>query len=379
MPSAVLIRTGMLGSRSNRSKWGMHMIVQKKLRLARRTFLQGGVGGALMTLAAPGFRPALSNEAQRSPSVVRGLVLVPANLSLADWPRRGKNAGLNTITLHHWDSPQALCEFVATDAGQAFLAQCRDVGIDVEFDYHAMRDLVPRKLFALDPTLFRMDEKGKRTSVRNFCVHSKAALDLAAENAVIFAERLPTSTNRYYYWSDGCAAWCRCPSCRELSDSDQSLVVENYLVGQLRKVRPEAQVAHLACVASMPKPTQVKPAPGVFLQFAPARRRYDRPYAEQRDVSQVDSLWYLERNLEIFPVDTAQILEYWLDVSNFGAKDGSLPWNRERFLNDLATYRALGLRHFKSFGNGIDAAYVERHGEIAFLREYGDGLNAQSN
>lgn len=125
----------------------------------------------------------------------------------------------------------------------------------------------------------------------------------------------------------------------------------------------------------MPPPKEIKPEAGVFLQFAPARRRYDVPYSQQRSKDEKDSLWYLERNLEVFPAATAQALEYWLDVSLFShGKKLPLPWDRNRFRADLGTYRALGIQHIKSFANDLDAEYVRRNGEPAFLAEYGAAL-----
>jgi Domain of unknown function (DUF4838) len=342
--------------------------------MKRRHFLKMTAGASVISLARA-WQPSATLGKDEAPLAhLRGLVLIPENLSLPDWPRRAKDCGLNTISLHHYQSPKSLCDFVATDVGQGFLAQCRDVGIATEFDYHAMRDLVPRDLFAKDPTLFRRDDKGVRTAHLNFCVHSKAALELAAENALALAAKLPTTTNCYYYWSDECGAWCRCSRCKELSDSEQPLVVENYIAAALRRERPNAQVSHLACHNSMACPRKIKPGPGVFLQFAPVRRRYDISYAKQREESQVDSLWNLERNLEVFSADSAQVLEYWLDATFMGGGKQPLPWNRERFLSDLAAYRSLGMKHIKSFGNGIDADYVKRHGEIKFLQEFADGL-----
>jgi len=229
-------------------------------------------------------------------------------------------------------------------------------------------------LFRDKPSLFRMDKGGRRTPVRNFCVSSPEALQIAGENAVKYAEAFRPTTDCYYYWSDACAEWCRCERCREMSDSDQLLVAENAIVAALRKSRPQAQVAHLACHTSMPAPLQIKPAPGVFLQYAPVRRDYDVPYSQQTSKDQPDSLWFLEQNLKVFPVKTAQILEYWLDVTRFPPGTGPLPWNRERFVADLATYKSFGVRHVKSFANGLDADYAKRHGEPKFLREFSQGL-----
>ncbi len=341
--------------------------------LTRRDFVHAlGAGLCALSTGLPR-KQTLAAAPDKSPPL-RGLVMVPETLTLENWPARASQAHLNSIALHHPESPKALLQFVKSEPGQSFLAQCAAAKINVEFDFHAMRDLVPRELFAREPSLFRMDDKGDRTPLRNFCVHSETALKTAAENAVKFGQALSPSTGCYYYWSDACAAWCRCPKCRGLSDSDQLLIVENALVAALRKVQPEAEVAHLACHASMPPPREIEPAPGVFLQYAPVRRRYDIPYSQQTGREQLDSLWYLEQNLKVFPAKTAQVLEYWLDVTRFPPGTGPLPWNRDRFLDDLKTYTSLGLRHFKSFANGIDANYVKRHGEPTFLAEYGREL-----
>ena len=211
------------------------------ISLTRRDFVCATAAG-LIALSTDRRRGISHAAAPARPSSIRGLVMVPETLTLENWPRRAKAAGLNTIALHHPESPQALLQYVKSDPGQTFLAQCATAHINLEFDFHAMRDLVPRELFARDPSLFRMDDEGQRTPVRNFCVHSPAALQTAAENAVKYAESLPPATQCYYFWSDACAAWCRCPKCRELSDSDQLLIVENTLVAALRKAQPESQV-----------------------------------------------------------------------------------------------------------------------------------------
>ena len=62
------------------------------------------------------------------------------------------------------------------------------------------------------------------------------------------------------------------------------------------------------------------------------KRRYDIPYEQQQDPKLAEGLHALEANLEVFPKDTAQVLEYWLDVSRFSRwkRPGvKLPWNRE--------------------------------------------------
>src|SRR6516165_10409326 len=139
----------------------------------------------LWTSAAAVFSASrVAAEPNRQPAVTRGVVLLPEDLSLSDWPERAKKANLTTIALHHQNSPQAVIRWVKTDAGRRFLQRCRKLGLQVEYELHAMKELLPRDLFGRQSELFRMDEKGRRTADANCCVHSEAALAFMAENAV---------------------------------------------------------------------------------------------------------------------------------------------------------------------------------------------------
>jgi hypothetical protein len=240
-----------------------------------------------------------------------------------------------------------------------------------------MRELLPRDLFARDKGLFRMNEKGERVPDANLCVHSPAALDIAAENALKFCRQLRPTTGRYFFWSDDGQPWCRCPRCRELTDSDQALLFENHLLKALRGLDPRATLAHLAYANTLSPPTRLKPEPGVFLEYAPIRRRYDTPYEKQISPGQPDALSALDANLKVFPADTAQVLEYWLDVSRFsGWKRPAvkLPWRRDVLAADLVTYAARGIRHVTSFAVYVDDDYHRRYGDPSFIQEYGEAL-----
>jgi hypothetical protein len=303
------------------------------------------------------------------------VVITPEDLTLGDWPERARRAGLTTIALHPF--PGRVLDFIRTAPGQGFLQRCQDLGIGVEYELHAMRELLPRTLFARDKGLFRMNEAGERVADANLCVHSPAALDIAAESAVKFAGSLRPTTGRYFFWGDDGRSWCRCPRCQELSDSDQALVFENHLLKVLRRHDPRAQLAHLAYANTLLPPPKVRPEPGVFLEYAPIHRRYDLPYREQSGPKQPDPLSALDTNLERFPADGAQVLEYWLDVSRFSTWQRpavKLPWRREVLAADLATYAARGIRQVTSFAVYVDEDYRRRFGEPAFLQEYGDDL-----
>ena len=242
-----------------------------------------------------------------------------------------------------------------------------------------MRDLLPRNLFERNPNFFRQDAKGNRNPDSNLCVHSSGALDLIAENAVTFASILTPDTSRYFYWGDDGLPWCECSQCKELTPSDQALVVENRILQGLRTIDTQATLAHLAYTNTLAPPKLVKPAKGIFLEYAPIHRRYDLPYKEQLDPAQPDGLHLLDANLKVFPSETAQVLEYWLDVSMFSKwmrPAVQLPWRRDVLESDLSTYASRGIRHITSFAVYVDDAYKRLHGEPEFIHEYGKTLKS---
>jgi len=306
----------------------------------------------------------------------RGVVLIPEDLTLRDWPDRVKQSRLTTVALHHGRSVFEVIKFVTSNAGQEFLSRSRRLGLEIEYELHAMNELLPRWMFEKNKSLFRMNEKGERAPDWNLCVHSAQALEVVAENAVAIARLLRPTTGRYFYWGDDGRPGCRCKECRELSDSEQALVMENCMAKALRRHDSRAQLAHLAYSTTLAAPRQVKPEPGVFLEYAPIARRYDIPYTEQMEGR--DGLANLDENLRVFPATSAQVLEYWLDVSRFSKwkrPSVRLPWRRDVFLDDLETYHQRGIRHVTTFAVYVDADYQQRFGDLTFLDEYGAGLS----
>ncbi|MBN1418371.1 MAG: DUF4838 domain-containing protein [Planctomycetes bacterium] len=329
-------------------------------------------------LAAAGIAwPRLGAAAGESPVFrTRGVVLIPDDLTLADWPDRAARAGLTTIALHHGRSPKVVADFIASEKGQRFLERCRALRLRVEYELHAMGELLPRDLFAKDKGLFRMDEKGERTPDANLCVHSEAALAIVAENALAMAKALRPTTGRYFLWGDDGRPWCRCPACRGLSDSDQALLLENRILETLRGADPDARLAHLAYANTIAPPAKVEPAKGIFLEFAPIERRYDIPLAKADDAANRRHLDSLDANLRVFGTEGAQVLEYWLDVSRFSRwrkPAVKLPFDPDVLSADLETYGSRGIRHITSFAVYIDADYVARHGEPP-IGDYGARL-----
>ncbi|MFB3787600.1 MAG: DUF4838 domain-containing protein [bacterium] len=342
--------------------------------LSRRRFLARSAAGLAAGAAAVLARGETGLEEPFFQT--RGVVLTPGDFTWTGWPEAAKDARLTTISLHHSQSPAHVIQFMQSPSGQRFLEQWNQLGLQAEYELHAMRELLPRDLFSKDPSLFRMDEKGERNPDANLCVHSSAALAIAAENALRIAKILKPATHRYYFWGDDGLPWCRCSQCRELGDSDQALILENYLVKALRSLDSQAQLAHLAYANSLQPPRQVQPGPGVFLEFAPIHRRYDIPFESGEDEAQRRNLEALDANLAVFGAENAQALEYWLDVSRFSqwtrpAKP--LPFSPSTLRADLRTYGRRGIRHLTTFAVFIDEEYIKKYG-VPPVQTYGDAL-----
>ena len=317
---------------------------------------------------------------------MRGIVLSTKELAEVDWPALAARSGINTIGTHI--TPSEVLAFLDTDKGRSFTEACHKHGITVEHQLHAMGELLPRELFAEDPTMFRMDTSGVRTADFNCCVHSQKALDIIAANAAKLADALRPDNHRYYFWLDDNAPVCHCPLCREFSPSEQALIVENCMLRAIREVDPEARLAHLAYSHFMDPPVKVRPDEGIFLEFAPIYRSWDVPLVVEDalcprgyPVTNGDNLRWLEANLQVFDAEDAVVLEYWLDVSLFSRWKRpavELPWHPEVCRSDLATYARYGIRNVTSFAVYMDADYFKRFPSQAPVEEYGAMLRSFS-
>lgn len=348
----------------------------------RREFLRTAAASSLALGKLAADTTAAEPNDQEPFFKTRGVVLVPSDLTTWDWPQQAKQAGLTTIGTHVF--PHQVAAFVETDQGRQFQEDCRNLKIEVEHELHSIGDLLPRKLFAEDPTMFRMNEAGDRVADSNLCVHSKAAVDVACQNARRYARLLRPTTGRYFYWIDDGRPMCRCPKCGGLSDSDQALILENHMLGALRQLDPRATLAHLAYANTYPPPTQVKPADGIFLEFAPIHRNYDVAFGKRDSqfgrYTHGELLDHLDANLEVFGRRGAQALEYWLDESRFlrhlkppRPERVKIPWDRSVFRQDLDTYADRGIRNITTFAVQVDGSYIRHFGRPP-LDEYGGDL-----
>lgn len=350
------------------------------LELSRRKAL-----GAI----AAGVFAATAHAAERQRRFLTcGIVLYPWDLSLTDWPQRAHKAGITTIALHAARRLDVLTDFVKSDQGQEFLQACCQLGIAVEYELHAIGTLLSRELFAApNQELFRADLSGQRNPDFNCCPSSQDALDIIAEKAVEYGRSLKPTTNRYFYWPDDAREWCCCPKCKALTSSDQAALVENAIVTALqRHLNPKAALSHIAYGPTLIPPRNVKPHQSLFLEFAPIARVYDHPIddpgvklggADPEPKTQAAYLDLLDANLAVFPRETAQILEYWLDVSRFSGWKRpvvKVPWADAVMRADANAYAKRAIRHVTTFATWIDAEYVKQFGDPP-LAEYVSGLN----
>lgn len=346
----------------------------------RRNFIRKAALSAFI-LAQPGLlscRGSHEKENIKDPYFrIRGWIVSWEDNQQLDWAKLAHDAGINTISTDVTPAVKASREW------QQFVADCRKYNIQLEHDQHAMGWLLPRNLFEKDPAMFRMNEKGERVADFNCCAHSQPALDIITENALKDAEINPSTSNRYFFWLDDGGAKCFCPLCKPYSDSDQALIIENAMIKALRKRNPAATLAHLAYQRTIKAPETVKPEEGIFLQFAPFQRTWDYPISDpnaQRagmNIKNGDYLQHLDANLAVFPVESAEILEYWLDVSLYSdwkKPAVKLPWKRDIFLKDIAVYAKRGIRNIVTFAVYIDREYEKNYKDISFLQEYGNDL-----
>ncbi|TKG93627.1 DUF4838 domain-containing protein [Puteibacter caeruleilacunae] len=312
----------------------------------------------------------------------RGVVVYPSDLSSLGaryWVSQLKAAKLNLLGIHtdtRFETLPKLKDYLESKDGQLLQQLCKKENIDIEFELHVLQDILPRDLFDKHPEYFRIDSEGVRQSKYNMCFHSEGAYKEIEKHLKKVCKWLKPTTHRYFFWTDDVEhAFCHCEKCRKYSQSELALMYENRLLEILRKIDPEATLAHLAYLTtSLKAPKKVKPKEGIFLEYAPIGRDYSKPL-EERHINNI------KENLEVFPAETAHILEYWLDVSMFSRwkKDNliEIPWKKEYCDRDVEQYTSFGVKSVTCFGAWINADYRQQYGENKVdntIHEYGQCL-----
>ena len=292
-----------------------------------------------------------------------------------DYLNIAKEHHLNTFSIYGADR--------SSKSWKDYMTEASLIGVRFEFQEHMMSFLLPRSLFDTHPEYFRMDKSGKRVKDANGCPSSEGALKEVYNNAKrLGASYMPTN-HRFYFWLDDGGDVCYCDKCKGLSPSDQALMFENKVIEALKELDPDAMLAHLAYNNTTNAPKNVKPAEDIFLEFAPFHRTWANALSEtwaegNSGWTHAKYLRALQENLKVFPVETAQVLEYWMDDSLFSGWNPSnlkaVPWNQKIFLDDLKTYAKYGIRHITCYCAYVGPDYNKKFGFPQFLIDYADGL-----
>ncbi len=343
-----------------------------------------GRGDALKGWENMGETPADTESVYPAPSDTvffrtRGLVLGWSDVcdtSVLDYIGIAGQTALNTFSIYN--AP------LGTKTWSDFTEKCKAKGIGIEYEEHMMSFLLPRSLFEAYPEYFRMDSNGVRVSDANGCPSSEGALSEVWRNAISIAKRYHPTNHKYYFWLDDGGDVCHCDKCAGLNASDQALIFENTVIRALKTIDPDAKLAHLCYYNTLEPPKSVEPDEGIFLEFAPFFRRWDEPLANTwvvgRDgkTTHAEYLRQLKANLGVFPAETAQVLEYWMDDSLFSEwntdKLVEVPWDKAVFLSDLKTYAEHGIHNIMCYAAYVGPSYVQKFGFPYFIEEYAQGL-----
>ena len=310
----------------------------------------------------------------------RGMVIHPHELD-DNWLDEFAALGLNVLGLHPVggaESDAHVQQMLERQAQmQPLLDRARAMGITVEYEMHALSYLMPRSLFAEHPTWFRQNAAGERTADFNICAGSREGLDHLGTRAAELARLLPAENHLYYFWLDDVANYsCHCAHCRVLSPSDQQMIIVNAIQRGIRTVDPQACVAYLAYVDTLHTPTQIRPDDGVFLEYAPFRRRLDHPIDDASYPENVSERAGLEQLLAFFGRKNAKVLDYWTDNSLLsGWKYPPQPFSlrADVMRRDVEFYHRLGFESITAFGCYLGKDYADLHGKPD-LTAYGDIL-----
>lgn len=311
----------------------------------------------------------------------RGIVLLNDDLNVRwiDWMSQ---AGLNVLGFHERESKDYCCiektiEMVQSEKGKKLISMALERGIDVEYELHAISWLLPRSEFHRHPEWFRADEKGNRVPTHNMCPSNKDALAVVRDNAKKLAGILSPTTNNYYLWADDVEnAICHCKECSRYNGSDQNLIIMNEIIKGLKDKHLEAKLAYLAYADALEISRMVEPENGIFLEFAPIKRRLNRPLNDLDVPENRKYALLLNELIQFFGVKNAHVLEYWLDASLFSKwkkPSVKIPFDNDLLKRDIAFYKGKGVDFITTFGAFIDEDYYNLHG-MPPVEEYGRAL-----
>ena len=295
-----------------------------------------------------------------------------------NWMKRLRSSGIKRFGLHPpggakaHETMQTLIDCLPELSPR--LAELEQCGIAVEHEMHALRWMLPAAMFAEHPAWFRMNEQGERVPDYNLCVSNRDALDYVTVRAAEVARLLPAKSHRYHFWIDDVKrAHCSCPDCRGLSASDQAMRICNAILAGLRLTDPEAKQCYLSYHGTLQAPRKVEPESGIYLEYAPMERDFDRPLADTESEKNRGQTEVLPELFSCFGKADAMACEYWLDNSMYSRwtkppKYFEFNWDVTR--RDLEFYDGLGFAAATTFACYLGPDYEETHGSFPEIGQY---------
>ena len=113
------------------------------------------------------------------------------------------------------------------------------------------------------------------------------------------------------------------------------------------------------------------------MQYAPIRRSYTQAISNPECKLNQKHVEQLKKCIDIFGMEDAEVLEYWLDASmfsNWKRPSVKLPFLPEVLATDLAFYAKQGFKKVSTFGTWLDKEYVEQY-SIPPVKNYGKEID----
>jgi Domain of unknown function (DUF4838) len=262
-----------------------------------------------------------------------------ADYEFIDW--MGKSGGNAFLLIRHPFDSQLTIRELLPEFG------CR--GIDVEYGGHVIPLLLPRDLFSERPELFPATTDGKRSEFGNLCTANPEAVRVASDNAVRYVREYPELRTLHIWgadlWGGG---WCHCRDCLGASPQDQSLRLCNAVARALGEQGIPRPVCYLAYHDTLAPDLKERPAPNVFVEFAPRERCYGHPINDRSCTTNGRYRAALERHLDLFG-GRVRIFEYYADAILFCGCAVPLA---EVIAADLDYYHGLGIREITNLQFG---------------------------
>lgn len=237
------------------------------------------------------------------------------------WIDEASSAGIGLVAFHPTggentaDSFERFLHLTEEPGFQSLMEKMRQKGILAETAAHALSWLLPREEFEAHPDWFRMDETGNRVKAFNCCPSSLEAMAYLEDRAAALVGKIPADGHRYHLWTDDVAVGaCSCERCKGLTPADQSLLLTHAILRGLRRADPEAKLSFLAYHSTMELPS-LMPDEGVYLEYAPMDREYDKPLTDPNSEKNRKQWAPVSALLERFGKEDATVLDYWYDNS----------------------------------------------------------------